>query len=150
MGISKRTSSSMVYFLTQTRPLTEDLLENALNQKNSINLSFDLDMEQLPIITNRKRQPLEPYNAEKEVPNEFLQKWQTKNILRLPARFKYRRNLAMEMIDGYHWKNCGFEECHMKPNEKCWCKTCGYTMEHLYHECTNLSHPLLLLIDSLT
>ena len=49
-------------------------------------------------VNNRERTPLEPYIAREEVPEEFLQKWNDKNIQSLPTRFKYRRNLSMELM----------------------------------------------------
>ena len=84
------------------------------------------------------------------VPIEFKERWEEKNIVRLPARSNYRRNLAMEMIDGFHWKTCGNKDYHTQPNEKCWCTICCYKTPKLYHKCCNFDHPLLILMDSIT
>ena len=148
LGIPKRTTSSIVYFITGTRPLTETLLENPLKQQNSINLSFELDFENFLLKTERTRSQLEPYQAENEIPQEFLLKWNNKRIAALPTRFQYRRNLCMELVDGYHRKTCMNDDFHLHAAEKCLCEMCGYQMKW-YHKCEDFDHPLLLYLDSL-
>ena len=94
-------------------------------------------MDQLLITKERVSQPLEPYKAEELVPFEFKERWEEKNIVRLPARSNYRRILAMDLIDGFHWKTCGSNRFHTQPNENCWCTICGCSTPKLYHKCCN-------------
>ena len=105
-------------------------------------------MDELLLINDRERTPLEPYKAEEKVPEEFLNKWNNKNIYALPSRFSYRRNLCMDLIDGHHRKSCMSEEYHIHSLENCLCQMCGYKMKW-YHTCEDFDHPLLLYLDSI-
>ena len=126
LGVPYVTRSSIVHFLTQTAPLTNTLLEKAeekVKKINEINLSLELDNEELLLVKDRTRRPLEEYRAFERIPTNF---W-VSEILKgeFPANFSYRKTVCKRIVDADHWKTCVNPDFHTHSLEKCKCIFCN-------------------------
>ena len=125
LGVPYVTRSSIVHFLTQTAPLTNTLLEKAeekVKKINEINLSLELDNEELLLVKDRTRRPLEEYRAIERIPTNF---WVSETLKEFPANFRYRQTVCKRIVDADHWKNCANSDFHTHSLEKCKCIFCN-------------------------
>ena len=137
-GLHPKTRNALVYFLTETAPLSETLQLKAMNQKEQIKSTFDLNIEEFLLVKERNRSPpnvLYSENIVEKIPSKF---WCHEAFVQLPSSFKYRRNLCVRIVDGYHRNNCqrlveNPKDFHLESeDEKCKCKHCGKHLEWLH------------------
>ena len=135
LGLPYATRSSLVHFLTETAPLTHTLLEKANNQLKEIgkiNLSVNLNFQELLLVNDRTRTVLEKYNAIERIPTGF---WSSEALTgNLPMNFYYRKKLCNRLVDSEHWKICLSDEFHTHSSEKCKCMFCKKPAEW-FHVC---------------
>ena len=135
LGVPYTTRSSIVYFLTQTKPLVNTLLEKAeekLGKIEEINLSLNLNHRELFLVNDRARTVLEEYKTLEEIPTGF---WKSEVINSLPVNYSYRRNICRRIVDAEHWKLCKLSKFHSHSlGKKCKCMFCNEQAEW-YHIC---------------
>ena len=135
LGLPYSTRSSIVYFLTETKPFVHTLLEKAeekLGKIEEIKLSLNLNHQEPFLLRDRARKTLDEYKTTELIPTGF---WKSEVLKSLPVNYSYRSKTCRRIVDAEHWKICKNNEFHSHSlGNKCKCMFCNEHAEW-FHLC---------------
>lgn len=133
LGLPKFANNKLVYFLTQTVPLSNFLQERAPNGLKKLMFPSFLDGFQLSY-PNLLKSP-DPFVSAVEFPPWVP--WIT-DIIKLSSKFDLRRKFARSVSDIIHYDLCKTSSFHPHPCDSCICVLCDApAVPYHYLKCAN-------------
>ena len=142
LGVPYSTHNSLVYFVTNTLPLSEHLKIVHLNRFSKLN--FPTCLSGLKLI------PPEPHSSSpsrefilSNIPSHF---WLSPVISDIPTLLIPKRALLYDAFDLFHFLLCNRKGFHTASSvdHNCLCKLCGMTALHFHHRICPLLQNLSL------
>ena len=136
LGIPYSTNNSLVYFVTETAPLSQQLNDRCYNQFLKIRYPTSMNGVRLTPPTEDRFK----YSLIEEIPSYF---WLTPVLKHsdLPLNPTSRRAILYEILDLYHPHLCVEDSFHKSPTEACLCRLCEMPADRFhFRDCPATKH----------
>ena len=121
-------NNAMVYFVTNTEPLSKSLLRRAPNQIGGLIFPESFSGLKMSFLENTQCD-MERYDPVPLIPSTF---WITRQIETMPTNMYYRKMIMRDIFDIDHLSICSNNNFHTRAEESCVCRICS-NHAHPYH-----------------
>ena len=130
LGVPDYSNNAIIYHITETTPLSEQLKLIAPKSLGSILVPKELTDYQLQFL--KYISPQEEFNNIEKIPSWF---WLSRQVHKIPTSVYHRKNLMKDnfILDLNHRQQCSQAKFHAKIEEdKCICQICHSQMSHFH------------------